>query len=71
MSFLFCVFLFSFLQKQVKLTSLVHGMCSEMSHLVGKFVQGIGRIDEDEAGATSTEPTVMGTSKQQSRKKLI
>ena len=65
----FLFFFFHFLQKKVKLTALVHEMCSEMSHLVGKFVQGIGRIDEDESGARTTEPSWMGTSKQQSRKR--
>ena len=65
----FFAFFFFLLQKQMKLTALVHEMCSEMSHLVGKFVHGVGRIDEVAAGTRTTEPTGMGTSKQHSRKR--
>ena len=48
---------------------MVHEMCSEISHSVGKLVYNIGRIDDIEAGKSTTEPSKMGTSVQHSNKR--
>lgn len=47
---MFSTFNFCVLQKQKKLTGMVHEMCSVISHAVGKLVTGIGRMDDDEWG---------------------
>ncbi|XP_037489176.1 uncharacterized protein LOC119367901 [Triticum dicoccoides] len=56
-------------EKQKKLSIMVHEMCSEISHSVGKLVYNIGRIDDIEAGTSTTEPSKMGTSRQRSKRR--
>ena len=54
---------FYVLQKQKKLTGLVHEMCSVISHAVGKLVTGVGKIDDDEWGTKEADPTTAETSR--------
>ena len=58
-----------FLQKQKKLSVIVHEMCSEISHSVGKLVHAFGRIDEKETETDRAEPSKVGTSRQHSKKR--
>ena len=52
---------FYVLQKQKKLTGLVHDMCYVISHAVGKLVIGVGKIDDDEWGTKEADPSTAET----------
>lgn len=54
-------------EKHKKLTAMVHEMCTEISHAVGKLVHGIGRIDDDKPGPSRTkkQATKHGKKRQQ------
>ena len=57
-------------QKQKKLVGMVHEICSEISHSMGKLVQGIGKLDDD--GGTTSVPAadnVGGPSSEHSRER--
>ena len=60
---------FYVLQKQKKLTGLVHDMCSVISHAIGKLVTGVGKIDDDEWGTKEADPTTAETSRRQSNRR--
>ena len=42
---------------------MVHEMCSVISHVVGKLVTGVGKIDDDEWGTKEADPTTAETSR--------
>lgn len=46
--------------KKKKMSMLVHEMCREISAQIGKFVQSVGKLDEDDVGTTSSAPITTG-----------
>lgn len=52
--------------KQLKLTGMVHEMCTEISHAIGKLVHGISQIDDEDAGTSKNVHSKRGTSSQPS-----
>ncbi|XP_044366987.1 protein bfr2-like [Triticum aestivum] len=51
--------------KQKKLPGMVHEMCSTISHVVGKLVSGIGRIDDAQEGTRRSEAVRVEKSRQE------
>ena len=63
--FEFCIFVF--LQKQRRLSMLVHDMCSEISVQIGRFVQGVGKLEEEEVEPAATSVSRVASVRQSAR----
>ncbi|XP_037477647.1 uncharacterized protein LOC119354982 [Triticum dicoccoides] len=55
--------------KQKRLTEMVHEMCTEMSHAVGKLVVGVGKLDDGEATTSIDARCTMWATSQRGSKK--
>ncbi|KAI5022244.1 hypothetical protein ZWY2020_058974 [Hordeum vulgare] len=50
--------------KKTKLSLLVHDMCSQISNQMGKFIQGVGKLDEEEVEVATTNASRVGDTPQ-------
>ena len=48
---------------------LVHDMCSQISVQIGRFVQGVGKLEEEEVEPAGTSVSRVASVRQSSRQK--
>ena len=48
---------------------LVHDMCSEISVQIGRFVQGVGKLEEEEVEPAATSVSRVASVRQSARQK--